>query len=284
MAQTMPDPLPPLTILPPVRRWSPAWAIPEVPVPESDTHDLAIEWLRALLVAWVARTGRDIKVARNLGIRWVREEPRFGFDPDLCLIEPAPAPTQTLSSLRVWRDEHAAPLLAVEVVSPGHPYKDYVDTPERCAACGVLELWVYDPMLAGPRAHGGPHLLQLWRRRDDGGFERIFAGAGPVFSPSLGAWLHPRASSLPSGAHLLISNDPDGRDLWLTEQQEAHAAEQQARAAEQQARAAEQQARAAEREARELLERARAERDQIEEELRRREAGDRGMSGGDSEG
>jgi Uma2 family endonuclease len=44
------------------------------------------------------------------------------------------------------------PILAIEVVSPGHPYKDYVDTPERCAACGIGELWVYDPMLAGPRS------------------------------------------------------------------------------------------------------------------------------------
>ena len=148
-----------------VPRWDPAWAVPEVPVPESDTHDAAIEWLRALLLAWVARTGRDIKVARNLGIRWVREEPRAGFDPDLCLIEPSPPKDEPLASLRLWQPAHEPPLLAIEIVSPRHPYKDYVDTPERCAACGVGELWVYDPMLVGPSAHRGrPSRLGACRR------------------------------------------------------------------------------------------------------------------------
>ena len=307
MAQTLPDPSPPLAILPPVRRWAPEWVIPEVPVPESDTHDLAIVWLRELLAAWVARTGRDIKVARNLGIRWVRDEPRFGFDPDLCLIEPAPIGEHgTLGSLRVWRGAHAPPLLAIEVVSAGHPYKDYVDTPERCAACGVGELWVYDPMLVGPRARGGPHLFQLWQRRDDGGFERVFAGSGSTFSPALGAWVHPRASQVPSEARVLISNDPDGRDLWLTAEQEARAAEKRARDGERQARALEQaaiaseqaaiasaqaaiaseraaiaseraafaserEARAAERQALEQLEQERAERAELEQRLRQLE-------------
>jgi Uma2 family endonuclease len=225
MAQNLADP-PPDTrvVLRDVPRWSPEWAIPEVPVPESDTHDAAIEWLRALLVAWVERTGRNIKVARNLGIRWVREERRYGFDPNLCLLEPAPDATQPLPSLRLWQSDHPPPQLAIEVVSPGHPYKDYVDTPARCAACGVVELWVYDPMLAGPRARGGPHLLQLWRRRDDGGFERISAGREPVHSPFLDAWLQPRASPLPSGAHLLISDDREGRELWLSNEQRAREA------------------------------------------------------------
>lgn len=265
MARAMPDRPSPLAILPPVRRWSPAWAIPEVPVPESDTHDLTIEWLRALLGAWVARTGRDIQVARNLGIRWVREEPRFGFDPDLCLIEPAPRERGALTSLRVWQGEHAPPLLAIEVVSPGHPYKDYVDTPERCAACGVRELWVYDPMLRGPRARGGPQLLQLWQRRSDGGFERTFAGSGAVLSPVLRAWLQPRASQRPSGARWLISDDREGHDAWLTELERARADAQQAHADAQQARAEEQRAR-------EQLELARREQAELQEKLRQLEA------------
>ena len=300
MAQTLPDPSPPLAIVPPLRRWAPEWAIPEVPVPESDTHDLAIVWLRELLAAWVARTGRDIKVARNLGIRWVRDEPRFGFDPDLCMIEPAPIGEHgTLGSSRVWRGAHAPPLLAIEVVSAGHPYKDYVDTPERCAACGVGELWVYDPMLVGPSARGGPHLFQLWQRRDDGGFERVFAGSGSTFSPALGAWVHPRASQLASEERVLISNDPDGRDLWLPAEQEARAGEKRARDSERQARASEQaaiaseqaaiaseraaiaseraaiaserEARAAERQALDQLKQERAERVELEKRLRQLE-------------
>ena len=236
-----------------VPRWDPAWAVPEVPVPESDTHDAAIEWLRGLLLAWVERSGRDIKVVRNLGIRWMPEEPRAGFDPDLCVLEPSPPTDEPLPSLRLWQPKHAAPLLAIEVVSQGHPYKDYVDTPERCAACGVRELWVYDPMLVGPAARGGPHLLQVWQRTDSGRFERTEAGSEAAFSPTLRAWLHPQRSRLPAGARLHVSHDAAGRDRWLS-------AEQQARIGEQQARNEAQQARA-------LLERERQQRDALEREL-----------------
>jgi Uma2 family endonuclease len=218
-----------LTVRYPVPRWAAAWAVPEVPVPESDTHDAAIEWLRALLSAWLEGVGRDIKIARNLAIRWVREEPRPGFDPDLCLIEPAPDRNEPLPSLRLWQPGHVPPCLAIEVVSPGHPYKDYLDTPERCAACGVGELWIYDPMLQGPRAHGGPHLLQVWQRGTSGSFERTHAGSGPAFSPALKAWLHPEASRLPSGARLHLSDDVAGRQRWLTAEETARASEQRAR-------------------------------------------------------
>jgi Uma2 family endonuclease len=207
-----------------VPRWLPAWAVPEVPVPETDTHDTAIEYLRSLLLAWVARIGRNIKVARNLGIRWVREEPRAGFDPDLCVIDQAPK-DQPLTSLRLWKPDHVAPRLAIEVVSPGHPYKDYVDTPERAAACGIPELWIYDPMLVGPRAHGGPHLLQLWRKTERDAFKRVHAGNGPTYSQELPAWLHPIASHAPEGAKLILSDDAAGTQRWLTELETAREAE-----------------------------------------------------------
>jgi Uma2 family endonuclease len=199
--------------------WNPAWAVPEVPVPESDTHDLAIEYLRSLLLAWAERTARDVKVARNLGIRWVKEEPRCGFDPDLCVIEPPPPRDRTLSSLRLWEPAHTAPKLAIEIVSSGHPYKDYIDTPERASACGITELWVYDPMLVGPKARGGPHLLQVWSRDTRGEFSRSHAGNGPAHSPFLNAWLLPAASKLPSDAKLKLSDDRNGNAVWPTELQ-----------------------------------------------------------------
>ncbi len=214
-------------------------------MPESDTHDYAIDYLKALLLAWVARSGRAITVARNLGIRWVQEEPRFGFDPDLCLIEPPPpeTATTTLTSLRLWEPGHTPPRLAVEVVSPGHPYKDYVDTPARCAASGVEELWIYDPLLAGPKREEGPLLLQLWRR-DGNTFRRVYAGDGPAHSPYLDAWLHPAASSLARGAQLRISDDVNGTRPWLTK---AESAERLRRVAEEQREAEKQNREAAER-------------------------------------
>jgi len=209
-----------LSVIYPVPRWSPRWAVPEVPVPESDLHDCAIEYVRALLEFWLSQqvsSGQESpgRIARNLGIRWVEEEPKAGFDPDLCLLSPIP-PDQPLTSLRLWQAGHHAPKLAIEVVSPGHPYKDYVDTPERCGACGISELWVYDPLLAGPRQHGGgPFLLQVWRLEAPEAMRRVYAGDGPAYSEVLGAHLHPTATTNPHQARLRIGS-ADGQKLWLT--------------------------------------------------------------------
>lgn len=198
-----------------VPRWNPAWAVPEVPVPESDTHDLAIEYLRGVLLAWAQTQGRPIKVARNLGIRWVRSEPRAGFDPDLCLLDPWTRGPGTLNSLKLWESDVSAPRLAVEIVSASHPYKDYVDTPERCAAAGVGELWVYDPLMAGPKAHGGPHLLQVWGRKGPE-MVRLAAGVEPVHSPLLGAFLRPIATDHAGAARLEVWDSPTGGRRWPT--------------------------------------------------------------------
>jgi hypothetical protein len=122
----------------------------------------------------------------------------------------------------------------------------------------VRELWIYDPMLEGPRSRGGPQLLQVWRRSESGSFERIHAGAGAAFSPALQAWLHPEPSRLPSGARLNISSDAEGRERWLSNEERAHLAEQRARAERERARANEQQARANEQQARANEQEARA--------------------------
>lgn len=232
-------------------RWKPSWAVPEVPVPESELHDAAIDYLRSVLLAWAERSRDSFKLLRNIGIRWVKSERRAGFDPDLALIEPAP-PADNLRSLRLWLPNHSPPALAVEVVSVGNPYKDYIDTPERAAACGVGELWVYDPLLAGPRARGGPFLLQIWRRGRSGAFQWQHAGAGPVFSEAVGGWLHPVATDRAREARLRISDRPEGAPFWLTarERDRRRAAEAAARATEAAARATEAAARAAQAEAR----------------------------------
>ncbi len=185
MAMSDPDLLVTVTYSQP--RWRSEWAVPEVPVPESNLHDLCIEYLRSLLLAWSERQRRDLLVARNLGIRWFEEEPRAGFDPDLCIIEPPP-PGGPPTSLRLWEPGHEPPWLAIEVVSSGHPYKDYLDTPARSAACGVRELWVYDPLLAGPRSSGGPFALQIWTRHGET-MTRTHASSAPGYSPALDAWL-----------------------------------------------------------------------------------------------
>lgn len=235
-----------------VPRWSPAWAIPEVPVPESQLHDQAIEYVRAVLLAWVARSGRRVEVLRNIGIRWFRPEPRYGFDPDLCLLDEPPQAREGFNSLRLWEPGLEPPALAIEVVSPGHPYKDYIDTPDRAAACGIGELWVYDPLLAGPKGHGGPFALQVWRREGES-FARVHAGDGPVFSEVLGAWLHPRVTRVPAEAQLRFSDQPGGEPFWPTLlEYERQTADARASVADARASAADARASAAERELAEL--------------------------------
>jgi hypothetical protein len=201
------------------------WELDEDTLPESVLHDHVVELLRCLLVAWAARQGGDgVLVARNLAVRFDESRPAIGLDPDVCVLSPAPPGGLELRSVRTWLDGHAPPLLAIEVVSESHPRKDYSLGPDKYAASGTGELVVFDPLLAGPANHGGPFRLQLWRR-DEGGFTRVYAGDGPVHSPTLDAYLVPTDD----GRMLRIANDEQGADRWLTTEEEEHARAERAR-------------------------------------------------------
>jgi hypothetical protein len=223
--------------------FSDSWLIPEEDVPESAWHDGCVELLRMLLVAWVESATRDAAVFRDIAIQVRRERPRVGWNPDLCLVEPAPAGAPTLESMRLW--DHAPPRFAFEAVSPNHPFKDYAIVPEKCALAGVTELCVFDPLLAGPRSQGGPWLLQLWSRATDGGFERVYAGDGPARSDVLGAFLLPDGPS----RRLRVAGRADGSDPWLTREEQAMKREQEASKREQEASKREQEASKREQEA-----------------------------------
>ena len=203
--------------------FSESWTIEDVPVPEGAWHDRALDLLMALLEHWIVRTGRDAAAFRNLAVRVRKDRPKVGFDPDVMLVEPAPPGARELSSLRLWEPKHMVPALVIEVVSPGHPYKDYADTPDRCAAVGVRELVVFDPMLAGPKAFGGPHLMQGWRRTDTGTFERVTSGEQPFASDVLGAHFVPIDARL-----LRIADDVAGAELWPTAEEAERAAKERA--------------------------------------------------------
>jgi Uma2 family endonuclease len=213
-----------------------SWLIPEEEVPESAWHDGCVELLRLLLVAWVKSAARDAAVFRDIAIQVRRERPKVGWNPDLCLVEPAPADAAVLESMRLW--DHAPPKFAFEAVSPNHPVKDYAVVPEKCALAGVTELCVFDPLLAGPRSQGGPWLLQLWRRASDGGFERVHAGESPARSEVLGAFLVPDRAS----RSLRIAGRADGGDPWFTREEIALTRAQEALAREQEASKREQEA------------------------------------------
>jgi hypothetical protein len=167
-------------------------------------------------------------ISRNLAIRWDAANPRVGVDPDLCWVEHPPPGFRDgeIDSLRLWQPGHRVPRLAVEFVSRHHPYKDYGRVQEKYAVVGVEELWVFDPRRFGPKALGGPVLLQLWERSRAGVLVRRHFGDEPAKSTLLGAWLVPRAGSCP-----IVSDTPDGASPWLTleEQERARADEAVAR-------------------------------------------------------
>ncbi|MBK6518835.1 MAG: Uma2 family endonuclease [Polyangiaceae bacterium] len=216
------------------------WELSEEPVPESQPHDLVIDLLKAILLAWAAREGRALQVARNLAVRWDEARPRVGVDPDLCVLEPRTPEGDELTSLCTWRAGHAPPRLAVEVVSGGAPRKDYVSAPDKYAASGTEELWVFDPALVGPPAQGGPFRLQIWRRTDEDNFVRVYAGEGPARSGVLDAY----ALVVDEGRRLRVSSDPSGAQLWLTGEERERAEKERERAEKERERAEKERERA----------------------------------------
>ncbi len=207
-----------------VPRTHPDWTLTEETVPESQPHDIVLDVLKALLLAWRDRMGISAQVARNLAVRWDEERPNIGVDPDLCVLCPRPPEGDELMSLCTWKAGHAAPALAIEVVSGNNAKKDYVSAPERYAASGTKELWIFDPKLAGPPVRGGPHRLQLWLRGDDGELTRVYAGEGPFWSPAIEGYV----AAVNEGSRLRIASDEALKDLWMTREEAERAAKEAA--------------------------------------------------------
>jgi Uma2 family endonuclease len=204
---------------------SSGWELVDELMPESVLHDHAVELLKALLAAWAARSGASSFVARNLAVRWNESMPQIGVDPDVSVFVPAPPDAIELRSVRTWAPGYVPPLLAIEVVSNTNPHKDYVIAPDKYAASGTGELWIFDPLLAGPAAHGGPFRMQVWHRREDGDFVRLYAGDGPARSPSLGAWL----VATDEGRKLRIADDEGATRFWLTAEEAERASKESER-------------------------------------------------------
>ena len=206
--------------------WPAGWVVEDdEKVPESRGHELRGERLRRLLDAWKVRTRRDLQVGRNLALRWDEDHPRVGVDPDVYVVEPPPPEGDDVRSLRTWDTGHHPPLLAIEIVSLSRPDKDYDSSPEKYAASGTEELWVFDPDLAG-RARGGPFALQVWRRTEEGEFNRVHAGSGPARSEAIGAWVF----VVDEGRGLAIADDEAGTSWWRTVEESERAEKERERA------------------------------------------------------
>lgn len=214
------------------------WTLSEEKVPESKRHDRAAEIVYGQLDAFVERTRRDAVVCRSLAVRWDEDRPGIGVDPDVCLIEPAPPEGDDLESLLLWKSGHHPPLLAVEIVSASRPDKDYSQSPDKYAANGTQEAWIFDPKMAGKRARGGPYRIQVWRRNDEGDFLRVYAGEGPAWSEAVKAWIF----AANEGRSLRIADDEAGTSWWMTREEAERAAKETERAAKEAERAAKEEA------------------------------------------
>jgi Uma2 family endonuclease len=205
------------------------WEVGET-LPSSFLHDEIVTLLRAILTAWAAKFRPDALVVRDLAFRWDRERPKHGVDPDVAVF--VPRPPEDLADLRsvcTWKEGHRPPLLAIEVVSDTEPRKDYTIAPEKYGSSGARELVVFDPMLTGPRSHGGPFVLQVWRRDETGAFTRVHAGDDPGYSEALGAHLVV-VDTGDGGRRLRFAEDGAGERLWLTAEEAARAEQEAARA------------------------------------------------------
>jgi Uma2 family endonuclease len=254
-----------------VPRSLPGWELPEETMPESAKHDEVVALLKAILLWWV-HGRQNVQVARNLAIRWDPAAPAVGVDPDVCVLSPAPPwkrladGSSDLPSVRTWLPGHSAPRLAIEVVSETNAGKDYAIAPDKYAASGTEEVWIFDPHLVGPRTQGGPFRLQVWRRRE-GQFVREQAGDGPFYSSFLEAFAVPT-----EGGMLRIAARADGTDLWLTGEEAERAAKEAERAAKEAERAAKEAERAAKEAERAAKEAERAAREAAESRVRELEA------------
>jgi Uma2 family endonuclease len=174
--------------------------------------------LKLILSAWCARRNADALVSGNVALRWDPLHPKVGVDPDVYLVEPAPPLGLKSKSVRTWVKGHSPPRVAIEVVSDATADVDYNAKPAKYAASGTKELWVFDPLLVGPR-EGDAVRLQVWRRVARRGFRRVYAGEGPARSEELGAWL----VVTDGGTRLRVADHADGTGLWLTGEERARA-------------------------------------------------------------
>lgn len=83
---------------------------------------------------------------------------------------------------------------------------------------------IFDPLLVGPKAFGGPRRLHVWRRVNGSHFSRVAEGEGPFFSEFLGAHL----VTIEEGRRLRIAENADGSDLWPTGEELERAREERA--------------------------------------------------------
>jgi Uma2 family endonuclease/cell division protein FtsB len=198
---------------PPEGGWSAWYLTDEDDVGESTEQGITVR----LLLAALAELARERGWARSLVagdqfFAWVESEPLVRISPDVYVLDDPPAPPYP-GMWRTWLPGQLPPRFAVEVVSDDWA-KDYDHAPRKYDQLGARELVVFDPdAVHAPR--GRRVALQVFRRGERGAWTRVAAGAGPVHSAELDAWL-----VVVPGPRLRIARDPAGVHLVATAEEQ----------------------------------------------------------------
>lgn len=187
-------------------------------------HGEAVRLFVAVLSALLAAQQRKAFVGWDVFVEWDPNDPRARVSPDTFLLD-GQAPDISPSIWRTWAPGCDPPRFALEIVSDKSRTKDYDTSPLRYAALGVEELAVFDATPRGDEAFP----LQLFRRSPRGQFLRVHAGAGPVESAVLGAWL----VVADGGKHVRLARNAEGTELVPTAEERADTAEARVRQLEQ---------------------------------------------------
>ena len=185
-------------------------------VPVSYMHRARANRIEGLLEGYKVRTNWDALIGQDQAQAWDSADARISVDPDVYVLVPPPPEGTKLVRNRIWEPGHYPPKLAVEIVSPSKPGKDYDDAPLRHEILGTEELWVFDPDLYGRgRDIPKPVLLQVFLRQGQQ-LVRQHTGSGPAFSRVLNAWVF-----VTEDGHIELSDDIARKHVWLTKEEMA---------------------------------------------------------------
>ncbi|HEX2570966.1 MAG TPA: Uma2 family endonuclease [Polyangia bacterium] len=218
--------------------WSSWYLTEEEDMGESSEQGEIIRLLLSCLSEWAREQGWSRRYCgSNQFFAWIEREPLVRVSPDVYVIDDPPEPPLP-RMWQTWLPGHRPPRFAVEVVSEDWK-KDYEENPLKYAQLGVRELVIFDPEALSLKSPGERVAMQLYRRGEDGAFVRTHAGAGPVYSEELGAYLVVRKEG--AVARLRLARDPGGAALVPTvdeaRQREAEARQREAEARQREAEA-----------------------------------------------
>jgi Uma2 family endonuclease len=185
------------------------WYLPE------DDEEVGTSWmvfwlqreLLKILESLAEEDGHDWFIGAEQDMLLRADDLRVGVRPDGYILPGNPT-ERNFERWPAYDPSVPPPLFAFELVSESNWEKDYQDASEKYTALGVNELMLVDPLAANPA-----YVFQLYRKGKGERLERVYAGAGPVFSEETGVWWRLE------GGRAVLSRDKEGRARVLTKEE-----------------------------------------------------------------